>query len=97
MVTYLVLFKWTQKGIENVKASPSRVDAVKKAFQQGGAQVKDFYFLFGPYDTMIMVDAPDDQTMARLGLWLSSQGNVRSETLRAFTEDEFRKLVAALP
>jgi len=97
MATYVMLFRFTEKGIENVKKSPSRVEAVKKSFKAAGAEVKQFYLVMGQYDTVIVAEAPDDETIAKLTLSLGAQGNVRTETLRAFTEDEFRKIVAALP
>jgi len=97
MATYVMLFRYTEKGIENVKQSPSRVNAVKEAFRKLGAEVKDFYLLMGRYDTMIIAEAPNDEVMATAALALGSMGNVRSETLRAFSEDEFRRIVGAIP
>ena len=97
MATYLMLFNFTRKGIENVKESPARVEELKQAFREAGAEIKEFYALLGRYDTMFIAEAPDDETIARLALAIGSKGNVRSETLRAFTMDEFRKMVAAIP
>jgi len=97
MARYVMLFRYTEKGIQNVKEAPARVDAAKEAFRKVGAEVKDFYLLMGRYDTMIVAEAPNDETMAAAALALGSQGNVRSETLRAFTEDEFRKIIGTLP
>ena len=97
MATYVMLFQFTQKGIENVKESPGRVEALKQMFQDAGGEIKEFYALLGRYDTAFIAEAPDDETIARLALAIGSKGNVRSETLRAFTADEFRKMVAAIP
>jgi len=97
MATYLILFQYTQKGIESVKESPARVEALKQMFREAGAEIKEFYALLGRYDTAFIAEAPDDETIARLALAIGSKGNVRSETLRAFTADEFRKMVAAIP
>lgn len=97
MATYLMLFQYTQKGIENVKESPVRVDALRQTFRDAGAEIKEFYALLGRYDTAIIAEAPDDETAAKLALSISSKGNVRSETFRAFSMDEFRKMVAGLP
>lgn len=96
MATYVVLSRYTHQGVEHVKASPDRVDAVKSAFHQKGAEVKAFYGLMGEFDTLLIVEAPSDQLMARLALELESKGNVRTETIRAFKEDEFRKIVAGI-
>lgn len=97
MATYINLLHLTQQGIENVKESPARVEAAKKIYEQMGAKVKEFYCVMGQYDTVLIAEAPDDETMAKVQLALGSLGNVRSETLRAFTETEYRKIVAALP
>ena len=97
MATYIMLFRFTQKGIENIKESPARVEAVEQTFRNMGAKVKEFYLVMGQYDTVIIAEAPDDETIARLSLAIGSLGNVRVETLRAFTEDEYRRIIAALP
>jgi uncharacterized protein with GYD domain len=97
MATYITLLRWTQKGIENVKESPDRLDAAKKAFQAMGAELKEFYLVQGQYDMVVVSEGPDDETVAKLALVVGSGGAVRTETLRAFTEDEYRKIIAALP
>jgi uncharacterized protein with GYD domain len=97
MATYIVLLSWTQQGIENIKQSPNRLDAAKKAFADMGADLKQIYLVMGRYDFVSVVEAPDDETIARVALALGSKGSVRSETLRAFTEDEYRKIIAGLP
>jgi len=97
MVTYIILFRFTQQGIKNIKESPDRVDTAKQTFRAMGAEVKEFYSVMGKYDTVFVVEAPDDETIAKLTLAIGSLGNVRTETLRAFTEDEYRKIIADLP
>jgi uncharacterized protein with GYD domain len=97
MATYIILFRFTQEGIKNIKESPDRVDAAKQTFQAMGAEVKGFYSVMGKYDTVFIVEVPDDETIAKLTLAIGSLGNVRTETLRAFTEDEYRKIIADLP
>lgn len=97
MATYIMLFRYTQQGIENIKQGSARVDAAKKAARAMGAKVKEFYSVMGQYDTVFVLEAPDDETVAKLALAIGSQGNVRTETLRAFTEEEYRKIIAALP
>ncbi len=96
MATYIILFRFTQQGMKNIKESPDRVDAAKQTFQAMGAKVKEFYSVMGKYDTVFIVEAPDDETIAKLTLTIGSLGNVRTETLRAFTEDEYRKIIADL-
>lgn len=97
MATYISLLRYSQQGIEKIKESPARLDAARKAFEQLGATIKDFYLLTGRYDAIVIVEAPDATTIAKASLALGSRGNVRSETLCAFTEEEFRKIVGALP
>jgi uncharacterized protein with GYD domain len=97
MPTYISLLHYTQKGAENMKDSPARVEQAKQAFQSMGAELKAFYLTMGQYDALVISEGPDDETAAKLALMISAQGNIRTETFRAFTEDEFRKLTAALP
>jgi uncharacterized protein with GYD domain len=97
MPTFVTLIKWTEDGIENVKESPARLDAAKKAFEAVGAEIKDFYLVLGRYDMVMIGEAPDAKTAAGLALAIGSQGNTRTETMRAFTEEEYRKIIAALP
>ena len=97
MPTYITLIRWTEKGIENVKDGPNRLDAAKKVFQAAGAELKEFYLVQGRYDMVVLSEAPDDETVAKVALAIGSKGTIRTETLRAFTEDEYRKIIAALP
>jgi uncharacterized protein with GYD domain len=96
MPTYVLLNRYTEQGIRNIKQSPSRIDALKQTFRARGAEIKQVYLLMGHYDTMLVFDAPDDQTCAQLCLTIGAAGNVHTETLRAFTEDEFRKIAGAV-
>jgi uncharacterized protein with GYD domain len=97
MATYVSLISYTQQGMQNIKESPARLDAAKKAFKSMGAELKQWYLLIGEYDALIISEAPDDETVAKLLLMISALGNVRTKTLRAFTEDEYRKIIAGLP
>ena len=97
MPTYIGLFNYTQQGIQNIKESPARLDAARKAAQALGVEIRQLYLVMGQYDTVIIAEAPDDETIAKLALATGALGNVRTQTMRAFTEDEFRKLVASLP
>jgi len=97
MATFITLGNWTQQGIEKAKESPVRLDAAKEEWRAAGAEIKGFYLVLGRYDWIIISEAPDAETAAKLVLAAGSQGNVRTETLRAFTEDEYRKIIAALP
>ena len=97
MPTYISLLRFTQQGIEKIKDGPGRLDSARKAYEAMGARVKDFYLVLGQYDAVVVSEAPNDEVVAKLALALGSRGNVRSETLRAFTEPEYRNITAALP
>jgi uncharacterized protein with GYD domain len=98
MASYICLHRYTQQGIQNIKEAPDRVDDAKKAIQAAGGKIKAWYLTMGQYDLVTIVEGPDDdKAAAQLLLAIGSQGNVRTETLRAFTEDEFREIVASLP
>ena len=97
MPTYITLINYTQQGVENMKDSPARLDAAKQAFQAMGAELKAFYLVMGQYDAVVIAEAPDDETATLLALSIGAQGAIRTETLRAFTEDEYREIIAALP
>ena len=96
MPTYVALLKWTGQGIANVSASPSRLDAGRKAFKKMGVKIKDSYLTMGRYDLVCIIDAPDDETYATAMLSLGSQGNIQTESLKAFTEDQYRKICASI-
>ena len=95
MNTYIVLVSWTQKGIEEFRDSPSRVDRAKAAIAGGGGQMTSFHMTLGRYDMIATIEAPDDATYAKIMLLLGSKGGVRTETLRAFPEDEYRTIIAS--
>jgi uncharacterized protein with GYD domain len=96
MVTYLMLLNWTDHGIKNVKDSPKRLDGVKKLAKDMGGEVKGFYMTLGAHDLVLIVDLPNDEKVANFGLKLGSLGNVRSTTLRAYSEDDYRRIISGL-
>lgn len=96
MPDYIMLFRFASKGIENIKESPNRVKAAKSLFEKQGAKVKAFYALLGRFDTLFILEAPDDETVAQLSLQISSLGNVHSETLRAFNEEQYAAIINKL-
>ena len=97
MATYISLINYTQAGIEKIKESPAQLDAARKAFKSMGAELKQWCLVTGQYDAVVVTEAPDDETVAKLLLTIGALGNVRTQTFRAFTEDEYRRIVAALP
>ena len=97
MPTYISLIQYTDQGIKNVKDSPKRLDDGRKAFAQAGATLKEAYLVMGEYDLVVITEAPNDETVAKVSLALGKLGNVRTRTMRAFTEAEFGKIVGSLP
>jgi uncharacterized protein with GYD domain len=96
MPSYITLLRWTQQGAASLKDSPKRLDAGREAFRKLGAEIKDVYMTMGRCDLVCVIEAPDDSTAARALLSLGSQGNVQTETLKAFSEDEYRKIIGSL-
>jgi uncharacterized protein with GYD domain len=96
MQTYITLLRWTSEGAKNIKQSPTRLDAARKAFQAAGVNLKSFYMVTGRYDMVIVSEAPDDISLAKATLSIASQGSVQTETLRAFTETEYRSIIGVL-
>jgi uncharacterized protein with GYD domain len=98
MQTYLIFFAFTAQGIQNIKESPARVEAAKETVRTMGGEMKAFYGMLGSqFDTMFILEAPDDEAVTKMVLAIASGGNVRTETHRLLTEDEYRKVIATLP
>jgi uncharacterized protein with GYD domain len=96
MPTYIAFLKWTSQGLQNIKQSPSRLDAARKGFEAAGVNMKDFYMVTGRYDMVAVCEAPDDTALAKAILSSTAQGSITSETCRAFTEDEYRRIIGGL-
>lgn len=97
MATYITLMSWTQQGITDVKHSPERLAAAREGFKALGVELKQFFMTMGRYDLVVVAEGPDDATVAKALLMVASGGGVRSETMRAFTEDEYRNILGSLP
>ncbi len=97
MTTFVILLRWTEKGVEYIRESPNRLEQFKQVVKNAGGGVTSFHMTLGAYDLVCVVEVPDDETGANISLSLRSLGNVQVETLRAFNEDEFRQIIAALP
>lgn len=95
MATYVVLAQFTDQGIRSVKETVSRSDAAKEAASRFGATMKEIYWTQGKYDIVTLVEG-DEQAVAAFGLALASQGNVKFQTMRAFTRDEMAQVVKKL-
>ncbi|MBS0325809.1 MAG: GYD domain-containing protein [Proteobacteria bacterium] len=96
MATYIVLSSFTDQGIRSVKDTTKRAEAVKAAAKRMGATMTGIHWTLGHYDLVVTFEAPDDATMTAVCLAIGAQGNVRSETLRAFSSSEMGAILAKL-
>jgi len=95
--TFISYLNWTDQGIRNVKNGPDRVEAAIAVVKDLGGEVKDFYLTTGQYDFLLIADLPNAEVMAKFDLALAMQGNVRTTTVRAFTEAEYISIIDDLP
>ncbi len=93
MPTYLTLSKFTDQGIRDVKDTTKRADAFKKAAANAGLTIKELLWTQGPYDIAAIIEAPNEIAAAALNLSVAKLGNIRSETLRAFTQAEMERIL----
>jgi uncharacterized protein with GYD domain len=96
VATYILLGSFTEQGIRNVKDTTKRAEAVRAAGKKLGVNVKDVYWTLGQYDVAAILDAPDEKAATSLALSIGSQGNVRTQLLRAFTEKEIGPILAGM-
>ncbi len=94
MATYIVLNSFTDQGIRNVKDSTKRADAVRDLAKKFGITAKEFFWTLGSYDVVAIYDAPDDASMTAFGLAIGAAGNVRTQTMRAFSREEMNGVLA---
>ncbi|NES29376.1 GYD domain-containing protein [Micromonospora terminaliae] len=94
MPTYIALLNWTDQGIRAYKDTPKRADAFAAATQKVGAKLVNLQWTVGPYDLVAVVEAPDEETAAAALLQLGGAGNVRTTTMRAFSQDEMAGIIA---
>jgi len=93
MARYVLLLKWTEQGIKNVKDTVKRAGDAKAAFEKAKAKITDIVWTLGPYDLVIKAEAPDDETITALAISLGKLGNVKTTTMRAFDETEMGKVL----
>ena len=96
MPHYIALLNLTEQGIRDAKSIPQRIEAAQKACEQAGATWGHLYMVTGQYDYVLLFDAPDDQVAANLMLAQGTKGNIRSQTSRAFDQEEIRQLISKL-
>lgn len=96
MTTYIMLANWTDQGVRNVKASPTRLDTARGLLKEMGGDFKLFFMTMGKYDMVAVYEAPDDAVAARFNLQLAMQGNIRTQTLKAFPETAYREIIRSV-
>jgi uncharacterized protein with GYD domain len=97
MPHYISLLRYTAQGIAKVKESPSRLDSARNLATSMGGKIQSWHLTMGKYDAVIISEFPDDEAAARFMLSASALGNITTQTMKAFNEDEFRKIIGSLP
>src|SRR4051812_22092264 len=93
MATYIALLQYTDQGIRNVKDTTKRASAAADLGSKLGIKLTSALWTLGQYDLVLVAEAPDDESMTALMLKLGSLGNVKSQTLRAFTSSEMESIL----
>jgi len=97
MPTYVSLIKFTQQGVSNIKDGPKRLEAARQLAKANGGSITAFYLTFGRYDAVAIGEYPSNEAAAKVALMIGKAGNIQTETLTAFTEQEYAKIVGSLP
>ena len=91
------MVKFTEKGIQDARQTTQRLDAWAAKVQSMGVTIKQMYWTLGEYDQVCIFEAPDDETAASVLLAADMLGNIRSQTMRAFTAPEMEKILSRVP
>lgn len=94
MVSFILLLNWTEQGVKNFKKTTRRAADFKAIAEKAGAKVKEVYWTMGPYDIVAIVEAPDDEAVTSLVLKTASLGNVRTQTLRAYSAEQMNRIIS---
>lgn len=97
MATYIVVGNFTDQGIRGVRDTTKRAAAVKEAAKKAGVTMKEIYWTMGQFDVIGIFDAPDEASMSAVALAIGAAGNVRGQTLRAYTRDEMDAVLKKMP
>lgn len=97
MATYVSLVNFTEEGARHIRHTTERAKGLVNAAANLGIKIKDIYWTMGAFDAVFSADAPDDETMTAFAMSMASLGNIRTQTLRAFSVSEMSKIVAMLP
>lgn len=96
MASYVSLLQFTDQGIRSVKDTTKRAEVAKTMAAKVGVKVTDVLWTLGPYDLVLLGEAPDDETMTAYALSLAALGNVKTQTLRAFRAKEVDAILAKM-
>ncbi len=96
MPTYISLINLTEQGVRDAKHAPDLLQSFDRALKAAGGRLVGFYLVMGHYDYVVITEAPDDQTVARIMLTTIAQGSMRTQTMRAFPRDEFELIAQGL-
>ncbi len=96
MATYIALMNFTDQGIHSVKDTTKRADAAKKAAKKFGANMTQIFWTLGPYDLVAIIEAKNDESATAFGLAICAAGNIRMQTLRAFSNKEMDGILGKL-
>jgi len=91
--TYVLLLNYTEEGMRNIKYLPDHASAIRQAVEAGGGRMPLIYLVMGQYDLMAIIEAPSDEACASISLAVCSAGNLRSNTMKVFGEEDFDALV----
>jgi uncharacterized protein with GYD domain len=97
MPQFVILCNLTAKGLADIKDAPARYQAVVKGIEAAGGKVLSFHATMGAYDYVMVAEAPSDELAALMSMATAAQGYITTQTLRAFTPEEFAGLVSQLP
>lgn len=97
MATYLMLGHYTHAGMEKIRGAPARIDTAREVINNMGGKLLGWYLTMGQYDFAALIEVSSDEVMARLALAMGAHGNISTQTLRAFDEQEFSQIVTDLP
>ncbi len=97
MATFIMLMNLTEEGVKGIKDAPNRRAAVEKLVGDLGGEIKSSYLTMGNYDRVLVIDFPDGESAAKFAISLGSRGFIRTNTLRAFDNDEALAIIADAP
>lgn len=97
MPAYILLMKYTDKGLKDIKNAPARIDEAFKTWESMGGKVLSYYLLLGEYDCMAIGEGPSDEAAVAFALAIGAQGNVTTKTLKGFSKEEVAEIVKKIP